>query len=923
MATPKPQPAAQKFDPFLQKIAPWQPAIAKAAKDYGVPPVILEEMIRQESGGNPNATGPDTGKGRGSAKGILQFLDATAKEHGINALDPNQAIPATAKMLQNSYRATGSWEKAVAAHNMGLSRLVKYGDIPPGKGFDQTRHYVKAIFNKVNQRSGAPDRTYSANPQLFAGPGAGTPVDALPSDAEIQKEQLQSAASGAADMLLGNTGGGIQETPNILGGSIAESVAQYGPEFADMAGYGTAPGVSPVNLATGGSAPTSGSPELAIASDLVGAAKKQDTGTGTSDNAESDWDAALSGTYDMPAPTDTGTAPVAPSAQDSEWDSAMSGSLNEDTAASILAPTQFQAQGAAKAGTRDVKELLAGKTAATPIGPYMGDNAAKFASFREGVVPEAAGLARLGSAISSSGMSELAGLINPESILSGEKQGELASGVVDKATEGYDTIKSFFSGKDPSVYKKEREAYSAFEKQAVKDHPFYNLGGSIVQSAPIALATAGLGTPVGFLGKVGLGAATGAGLSAAQTILEDAKAKANDVVISIALGVVTGGVLSGAFASGGVLKNWAGRTKIGQVLKEAFKPSVVAKTAHDAAQAAEKNTIAELNTAAKDTYENTINELQSSVKDVAKATTPEQVATKMAAAFKTAHEKLSGAFAHAREVFNKSTPVLSKDIATEAEQIIKDAALKSAGVSTTENLSTAQVIALLRNRATQGANEFIDALKKFYVPKGKAIQLSGGALLDAYEALSTKGVGDRIGIIKAARQQLADILEQNGGKPILEAKKLFSETIDHLRGMESAYGDVPEKILEKWQTASQLNGYLKQIGGQFPQAKQAISEALSAKFAGLKTTQNFARFLNNYPKKDLAKIVGQELADKMHDLATKMVNIKPPVNQIFKATPFVEPAKSAAYKAISETLAPGLGRAALSSTGLKVRENSK
>lgn len=85
-----------------------------AGKQYGVDPHLLQAVIHVESRGNPNATSPV------GAQGVAQLMPATAKGLGVkNAFDPNEAIPAAAKLLSENYTRYGDVNKAVLAYHGG------------------------------------------------------------------------------------------------------------------------------------------------------------------------------------------------------------------------------------------------------------------------------------------------------------------------------------------------------------------------------------------------------------------------------------------------------------------------------------------------------------------------------------------------------------------------------------------------------------------------------------------------------------------------------------------------------------------------------------------------------------------------------------------------------------------------------------
>lgn len=117
--------------------------IIKAAKQYGIPPRLLSALLKQESSFAEDViTG--SRKSVAGALGIAQFMPQTAQAFGINPLDPNQAIPAAAKYIADSYKKFGSWELALAAYNAGGGAVGQYGGIPP---YPETQNYVQRIMS--------------------------------------------------------------------------------------------------------------------------------------------------------------------------------------------------------------------------------------------------------------------------------------------------------------------------------------------------------------------------------------------------------------------------------------------------------------------------------------------------------------------------------------------------------------------------------------------------------------------------------------------------------------------------------------------------------------------------------------------------------------------------------------------------------
>jgi hypothetical protein len=123
-------------------IPPWVPerfrdTIRAASIRFKVSAALLSAQLRQESGFDPNAR---SGAG---AQGIAQFMPATARAVGLaNPFDPDQAIPAQAKLMAAHLRQFGSVPLALAAYNAGPGAVGSCHCVPP---FPETRHYVATI----------------------------------------------------------------------------------------------------------------------------------------------------------------------------------------------------------------------------------------------------------------------------------------------------------------------------------------------------------------------------------------------------------------------------------------------------------------------------------------------------------------------------------------------------------------------------------------------------------------------------------------------------------------------------------------------------------------------------------------------------------------------------------------------------------
>jgi soluble lytic murein transglycosylase-like protein len=123
-------------------IPPWVPerfrdTIRAASIRFKVSAALLSAQLKQESGFDPGAR---SGAG---AQGIAQFMPATARSVGLaNPFDPEQAIPAQAKLMAAHLRQFGSVPLALAAYNAGPGAVGSCHCVPP---YPETRHYVATI----------------------------------------------------------------------------------------------------------------------------------------------------------------------------------------------------------------------------------------------------------------------------------------------------------------------------------------------------------------------------------------------------------------------------------------------------------------------------------------------------------------------------------------------------------------------------------------------------------------------------------------------------------------------------------------------------------------------------------------------------------------------------------------------------------
>jgi soluble lytic murein transglycosylase-like protein len=123
-------------DGTLADDVPYADLFRAAGAAYGIQPSVLAAVAKTESAFDPSAVSP------AGARGLMQFMPATATEMGVDAMDPASAIDGAARYLSSNLRRFGSLELALAAYNAGPGAVQKYDGIPP---FAETQAYVPKV----------------------------------------------------------------------------------------------------------------------------------------------------------------------------------------------------------------------------------------------------------------------------------------------------------------------------------------------------------------------------------------------------------------------------------------------------------------------------------------------------------------------------------------------------------------------------------------------------------------------------------------------------------------------------------------------------------------------------------------------------------------------------------------------------------
>ena len=114
--------------------------IREISARHGVDANLVESVIRAESAFNPTAVS------RTGARGLMQLMPKTAQDLKVNnSFDPAENIRGGVRYLRfllDTFK--GDVSLAVAAYNAGLSKVARYGGIPP---YEETRNYVSRVMS--------------------------------------------------------------------------------------------------------------------------------------------------------------------------------------------------------------------------------------------------------------------------------------------------------------------------------------------------------------------------------------------------------------------------------------------------------------------------------------------------------------------------------------------------------------------------------------------------------------------------------------------------------------------------------------------------------------------------------------------------------------------------------------------------------
>ncbi|GAB6899883.1 NlpC/P60 family protein [Kineosporia succinea] len=121
---------------------PYASLFEAAGKKYGLDPALLSAVAKTESNYNASAKSP------AGAQGLMQLMPGTAKDLGVDASVPAQAVDGAARYLSDQLRTFGRVDLALAAYNAGPGAVRKYDGVPP---YTETENYVRRVQNAWGQ----------------------------------------------------------------------------------------------------------------------------------------------------------------------------------------------------------------------------------------------------------------------------------------------------------------------------------------------------------------------------------------------------------------------------------------------------------------------------------------------------------------------------------------------------------------------------------------------------------------------------------------------------------------------------------------------------------------------------------------------------------------------------------------------------
>lgn len=129
------------------------PILEEESRARGLDPLLIESVIRQESGFQPEAVSP------AGAQGLMQLMPDTAALVGVkDPFHPQQNVAGGSEYLAWQLQDFGGdVTLALAAYNAGPAAVRRWGGVPP---YTETQQYVRNVLGDYR------DKQQTAAPQV-------------------------------------------------------------------------------------------------------------------------------------------------------------------------------------------------------------------------------------------------------------------------------------------------------------------------------------------------------------------------------------------------------------------------------------------------------------------------------------------------------------------------------------------------------------------------------------------------------------------------------------------------------------------------------------------------------------------------------------------------------------------------------------
>lgn len=122
--------------------------VQNTSREHGVDPHLVQAVIEVESNFTPTA------RSKAGAEGLMQLMPKTQEDMGVQRpFDIEDNIQGGVRYLSQLLDRFPSLELALAAYNAGPRQVQAYSGIPP---FPETKHYVQKVLSLYQDLSAKP-----------------------------------------------------------------------------------------------------------------------------------------------------------------------------------------------------------------------------------------------------------------------------------------------------------------------------------------------------------------------------------------------------------------------------------------------------------------------------------------------------------------------------------------------------------------------------------------------------------------------------------------------------------------------------------------------------------------------------------------------------------------------------------------------